>query len=140
MKCPKTCARWRAALPRPQSPGSRLRFFLCCLLFAASAAAAPDGMRAGWGITVLEDEVLTLAVQRGVRDVVLYGRPGAKTVPGTGQPLTTGRATYEQYFAARQRLEHFGLRLRQWKAASFTCLSTTTSSLGDLSETGSSRK
>jgi mannonate dehydratase len=68
-------------------------------------------MRAGWGITVLDDDVLKLAAQMGVRDVVLYGGPGARTVPGTTEPLTTRRATYEQYLAARQRLERFGLRL-----------------------------
>jgi mannonate dehydratase len=89
----------------------RPHFFFCGLLFAGSATDAPDGMRAGWGITVLADDVLKLAVQMGVRDVVLYGGPGAKTVPGTMQPLTTARATYEQYLAARQRLERFGLRL-----------------------------
>jgi mannonate dehydratase len=90
---------------------SRRDLIFCWLLLAATASAAPDNMRAGWGITVLEDDVLRLAVQMGVRDVVLYGGPGAKTVPGTDQPLTAARATYEDYLAARRRLEHFGLRL-----------------------------
>ena len=50
---------------------SRRDLIFCWLLLAATASAAPDNMRAGWGITVLEDDVLRLAVQMGVRDVVV---------------------------------------------------------------------
>ena len=85
----------------------RWLFSLC--LMAAPAAAQP--MRPAWGINNLTDEVLKLAVQMGVRDVVLYGGPGARTVPGTAQPLAKPRADYSDYLAARQRLESFGLRL-----------------------------
>jgi mannonate dehydratase len=68
-------------------------------------------MRAGWGITVLTDEALTTAAQLGVRDVVIYGGPGAGTLPGTDQPLSKPRADYGDYLALRQRLESHGLRL-----------------------------
>jgi mannonate dehydratase len=73
--------------------------------------APPAGMRAAWGINVVDDDVCKLAVQMGVRDVVLYGGPGAKNLPGIAQPLTKPRADYHDYLAARRRLESFGLRL-----------------------------
>jgi mannonate dehydratase len=69
------------------------------------------GMRAGWGINDLTDDVLKLAVQMGVHDIVLYGGPGNKNVPGTSRPLNKARAGYEDYLAARRRIESFGLRL-----------------------------
>ena len=91
---------------------------LFCLLLAASPSVAdekqgsqPVGMRAAWGINVVDDDVCKLAVQMGVRDVVLYGGPGAKNLPGTAQALTKPRAEYQDYLAVRRRLESFGLRL-----------------------------
>jgi len=91
---------------------------LYCLLLAASPSVAdekqgtqPVGMRVAWGITVVDDDVSKLAVQMGVRDVVLYGGPGAKNLPGTAQVLTKPRAEYQDYLAVRRRLESFGLRL-----------------------------
>ena len=58
------------------------------------AAPHPAGMRAGWGITVADEDVLKLAVQLGVRDIVIYGGPGARTLPGTATPLSKPRADY----------------------------------------------
>jgi mannonate dehydratase len=91
---------------------------LFCLLLAASPSVAdekqgrqPVGMRAAWGINVVDDDVCKLAVQMGVRDVVLYGGPGAKNLPGTAQALTKPRGEYQDYLAVRRRLESFGLRL-----------------------------
>jgi mannonate dehydratase len=91
---------------------------LCALLLLASPplpdtkqGSQPTEMRAAWGINVIDDDVCKLAVQMGVRDVVLYGGPGAKNLPGTAQALTKPRAEYSDYLAARQRLESFGLRL-----------------------------
>lgn len=91
---------------------SRLRRFgfIVLLCWSATAQSRP-GMRAAWGITVLNDEVLTAAAQLGVRDVVIYGGPGAATLPGTDQPLAKPRATYEDYLALRRKLEQHGLRL-----------------------------
>jgi mannonate dehydratase len=85
---------------------------LCCVLAAAVAAQA-DGprMRPGLGIRVAGDEVLRLAFQLGVRDVVIYGGPGSGFVPGTNDRLSGRRASYEQYLALRKRLESFGLHL-----------------------------
>ena len=77
----------------------------------AAAAAQTRPLRAAWGITNLTDEVLQLAAQMGVQDVVLYGGPGARTLPGTAQPLAKSRAGYDDYLAARRRLEALGLRL-----------------------------
>ncbi len=68
-------------------------------------------MRAGLGIRFADDEVLKLAVQVGVRDVVIYGGPGSGFVPGTRERLKGRRASYQQYLALRKRLESFGLRL-----------------------------
>jgi mannonate dehydratase len=68
-------------------------------------------MRPAWGIRELSHEVLTTAAQLGVRDVVIYGGPGANYLPGTTQRLTKPRATYADYLALRQKLESHGLRL-----------------------------
>jgi mannonate dehydratase len=93
-----------------------LKQIVCFLLLAALAPASAQpakatGMRSAWGIRVLGDEVLKLAVQLGVRDVVVYGGPGAANVPGTDQRLSKPRAGYNDYLAMRRRLESFGLRL-----------------------------
>ncbi|MEW5978306.1 MAG: mannonate dehydratase [Acidobacteriota bacterium] len=68
-------------------------------------------MRPAWAIRVATDEVLQLASQMGVRDVVVYGGPGAATLPGTDKPLSKPRADYEDYLALRRRLEAYGLRI-----------------------------
>src|SRR5579883_3262149 len=75
------------------------------------AARQVERMRAGWGINNLTDDVLKLAAQMGVRDIVLYGGPGNNNFPGTTRPLTKARAGYADYLAARHRIESFGLRL-----------------------------
>ena len=77
----------------------------------ALAAEPPSQMRAAWAVRETTEEVLKLAVQLGVRDIVLYGGPGARNVPGTAQPLSKPRADYQDYLAVRQRLESHGLRL-----------------------------
>jgi mannonate dehydratase len=83
------------------------------LAFAVLLNGQPtaDNMRPALGIRFATDEVLRLAVQFGVRDVVIYGGPASGFVPGTNERLTTQRASYEQYLALRRRLESFGLRL-----------------------------
>jgi mannonate dehydratase len=89
----------------------------CCILGMALAIAVANvpacaqGIRPGWGIADLTDGVLKLAAQMGVRDIVLYGGPGAKNLPGTSRPLAKPRAGYEDYLAARRRIESYGLRL-----------------------------
>src|SRR4051794_8356151 len=90
-----------------------LRAVLLCTILCVSArsqSASPQ-MRAGLGIRFADDEVLKLAVQVGVRDVVIYGGPGSGFVPGTRERLKGRRASYEQYLALRKRLESFGLRV-----------------------------
>lgn len=83
------------------------------LAFSAfgQSPAAPEQMRPALGIRFVTDEVLKLAVQFGVRDVVIYGGPASGFVPGTNERLTSHRATYEQYLALRKRLEGYGLRI-----------------------------
>ena len=87
------------------------------LLFVMTAGtllqgqSSTDRMRPALGIRFATDEVLKLAVQFGVGDVVIYGGPASGFVPGTNERLTTRRASYEQYVALRKRLESFGLRL-----------------------------
>jgi len=76
-----------------------------------SQQAGTDRIRPALGIRVVTDEVLKLAVQMGVRDVVIYGGPVSGFVPGTNERLTTRRASYEQYVALRKRLNDKGLRL-----------------------------
>ena len=75
------------------------------------APTSPEQMRPALGIRFATDEVLRLAVQFGVRDVVIYGGPGSGFVPGTNERLTTRRASYEQYLALKKRLDTYGLRL-----------------------------
>lgn len=89
-----------------------------CLLLPTLLAASQTtssrsdlDMRAAWGIRDASDEVLRLAVQLGVRDVVIYGGPGATNIPGTDRPLNKPRAGYEEYLALRRRLDSFGIRL-----------------------------
>jgi mannonate dehydratase len=72
---------------------------------------ASENLRTGLGISVASDEVLRVAVQLGVRDVVIYGGPGSGKVPGTDRKLTKPRAGYQDYLELRQRLESHGLRL-----------------------------
>jgi len=83
--------------------------------FGAPQTSGPPpadlGMRPAWGVRDASDEVLRLAVQLGVRDIVIYGGPAAKNVPGTDRPLNKPRADYGDYLALRRRLESFGLRL-----------------------------
>jgi mannonate dehydratase len=71
----------------------------------------PAGMRPAWAIRVATGEVLKLAAQFGVRDIIVYGGPGAATEPGTSTPLAKPRAGLEDYLALRRRLESYGLRL-----------------------------
>ena len=92
-------------------------------------------MRAAWGINVVDDDVCKLAVQMGVRDVVLYGGPGAKNLPGTAQVLTKPRAEYQDYLAVRRRLESFGLRLAAIEGDFCISRNTTMSLSEDLSVT-----
>lgn len=77
----------------------------------ATQKQASDDLRAGLGIRVASDEVLSVAVQLGVRDVVIYGGPGSGNVPGTDRKLNKPRADYRDYLNVRQRLESRGLRL-----------------------------
>jgi hypothetical protein len=72
---------------------------------------APENLRTGLGISVASDEVLRVAVQLGVRDVVIYGGPGSGKVPGTDRKLNKPRADYQDYLELQQRLESHGLRL-----------------------------
>ena len=71
----------------------------------------PAGMHPAWAIRLATDEVLKLAAQFGVRDIIVYGGPGAATLPGTATPLAKPRAGLEDYLALRRRLESHGLRL-----------------------------
>ncbi|HYZ87196.1 MAG TPA: mannonate dehydratase [Bryobacteraceae bacterium] len=93
----------------------KLAFLLAGFGFVASvfgqSQAGTDQIRPALGIRVVTDEVLKLAVQLGVRDVVIYGGPASGFVPGTSERLTTRRASYEQYLALRKRLEGYGIRL-----------------------------
>jgi mannonate dehydratase len=68
-------------------------------------------MRPAWAIRVATDEALTLARQLGIRDLIIYGGPGVKNLPGTDEPLTKPRAEYADYLALRQRVESNGLRI-----------------------------
>jgi mannonate dehydratase len=93
--------------------------YTACLAVVFAVAAGPllngqgsaDRMRPALGIRFATDEVLKLAEQVGVRDVVIYGGPASGFVPGTNERLKTRRASYDQYVALRKRLESFGLRL-----------------------------
>ncbi len=76
-----------------------------------SRSVSESPMRAAWGLSVPTDEVLKLAVQLGVRDVIVSGGPGSKTLPGTNEPLLKPRASYEDYLALRRRIESYGIRL-----------------------------
>ena len=89
----------------------KTRYTLLAVLMAASLAPAQEPMRGAWGIADANDEVLKLAAQLGVKDIIIAGGPGAKNIPGTKQPLTKPRADYQDYLAIRRRLEKFGLRL-----------------------------
>jgi mannonate dehydratase len=90
------------------------------LLPSLGAAQNPSGpiqarakrpMRCAWAIRVISDEVLKLASQLGVRDLVIYGGPGTGKLPGSDQPLHKPRADYEDYAALRRRVESYGLRI-----------------------------
>lgn len=88
---------------------------LSLLMLAASMAPAQppstERMRGAWGIRDANDEVLKLAAQLGVRDIIIAGGPGATNIPGTDQRLTKPRAGYQDYLNIRRRLEKYGLRL-----------------------------
>lgn len=88
-----------------------LRFLVFLIAAVCLAAPANLQMRPAWGIRDASDEVLRLAVQLGVKDVVIYGGPGAKNVPGTDRLLDKPRASYEDYLAIRKRLDSYGIRL-----------------------------
>lgn len=68
-------------------------------------------MRPAWAIGNASDEVLRVSAQYGVEDIVIYGGPGSRTVPGAGQPLGGPRADYQDYLAMRRRVESYGLRV-----------------------------
>ena len=68
-------------------------------------------MRNAWGIRTVNDEILKLSSQLGVRDIVVYAGPGSDRIPGTDQPLDKPRADYGDYVALRERLESYGLRI-----------------------------
>ena len=68
-------------------------------------------MRNAWAIRVATDEVLETSAQLGVKDIVVYGGPGLPWSPGSAEPLSTPRATYDDYVALRKRLESYGLRI-----------------------------
>jgi mannonate dehydratase len=85
--------------------------FLLVPAILSQSQVGTDQIRPALGIRLVSDEVLKLAVQMGVRDVVIYGGPASGFVPGTNERLTTRRATYEQYVALRKRLNEHGLRL-----------------------------
>lgn len=84
---------------------------LLTLLAAATAAEPPKGMRPAWGVRNATDEVLTLAAQLGIHDIIISGGPGADNVPGSLEKLAKPRTDYQDWVAIRQRLEKFGLRL-----------------------------
>ncbi len=88
---------------------------VCFAVLGASLAygqqAPAARMRSGWGIRNATDEVLKLAAQFGIRDIIIAGGPGATNVPGTLEPLKKPRADYQDWVAIRQRLEKYGLRL-----------------------------
>jgi mannonate dehydratase len=71
----------------------------------------PAAMRGAWGVRNATDEVLKLAAQLGVRDIVISGGPGAANIPGTAERLSKPRADYQDWVAIRRRLERYGLRL-----------------------------
>jgi mannonate dehydratase len=89
------------------------RLLLCCAILGAAwgQQTPPAVMRSAWAVRDATDEVLKLAVQFGIKDIVIYGGPGSMNVPGTAQRLTKPHADYEDYLALRRRLEHYGLRL-----------------------------
>ena len=68
-------------------------------------------MRNAWAIRVATDEVLETSAQLGVKDIVVYGGPGAGVLPGTADSLRGPRATYDDYAALRDRLGSYGLRI-----------------------------
>ncbi|HZP02532.1 MAG TPA: mannonate dehydratase [Terriglobia bacterium] len=79
----------------------------------AQAAGNPTErrMRPAVAITKATDEVLTFASQLGIRDIIVYGGPGSTHLPGSEEPLSKPRASYQDYLALRQRIESHGLRL-----------------------------
>jgi mannonate dehydratase len=74
-------------------------------------ARAERPLRSAWAIRVTTDEVLKLAAQMGVRDLVIYGGPGTGKLPGTDQPNNKPRGDYEDYLALRKRVESYGLHI-----------------------------
>jgi len=80
-------------------------------LGSATRAKAERPMRCAWAIRITTDEVLKLASQMGVRDLVIYGGPGTGKLPGTDQSHNKSRAEYEDYLALRKRVESYGLRI-----------------------------
>ena len=81
---------------------------------ASKAGQAPHAvgrMRPAWAIRVATDEVLKLASQLGIHDIIVYGGPGTGLIPGTNRPLKKARPDYDDYVALRRRLESYGLRI-----------------------------
>lgn len=68
-------------------------------------------MRPAVAISVATDEVLKLASQLGIRDIVVYGGPGSARMPGSDLSLSKSRADYNDYLALRRRIESYGLRI-----------------------------
>ena len=93
-------------------------FCMTAVAFAAPQASDP-GMRAAWGIRDASDEVMRLAGQLGVRDVVIYGGPAA-TNTGTDRPLNKPRTDYNDYLSLRRRLEWSAARRDRGRIPAFT--------------------
>ena len=68
-------------------------------------------MRHAWAVREATDEVLETSGQLGVKDIVVYAGPGWPYLPGTAEPQSKPRATYEDYMSLIERLDKYGLRV-----------------------------
>ena len=96
---------------------------------------APENLRTGLGISVASDEVLRVAVQLGVCDVVIYGGPGSGKVPGTDRKRTSREPTIRIIWSYGSVTKVMVCDWPQSKVASFIWRSITTLSSVDPGET-----
>ena len=68
-------------------------------------------MKNAWAIKILDEEVLNTSVQLGVKDIVVYGGPGFRFLPGTEIKLNKPRATLEDYKKLVNRVDSYGLKI-----------------------------
>ena len=55
--------------------------------------------------------MLKTSVQLGVKNIIFYGGPAVKLLPGSDQPTLGPRNTYDDYVAFRERVESYGLNI-----------------------------